>query len=77
MEFDRRTDKITHLEIIREAVQVEKSTPSEKNNADNKKQKNGDRRPSPEKTNKKAKAPYLRVLRPPPRKFTNYMDLIS
>ena len=56
MEFDRRTDKITHLEIIREAVQVGKSTPSEKNNADNKKQKNGDRHPSPEKTNKKAKA---------------------
>ena len=39
-------------------------------------EKNRDHRPSSEKTNKKAKAPDLRVPRPPPRKFTNYTNLV-
>ena len=65
------------LETAREAVQAGKSTPSEKNNDNSKKQKNEDRRLSLEKTNQKAKTPDLRVLRPPPGKFTNYMDLVS
>ena len=64
MEFYRCVDKIMRLEIAREAIQVGKSTPSEKNNDNGKKRKNGDRHPSPEKTNKKAKAPDLRVPRP-------------
>ena len=65
------------LETAREAVQVGKSTPSEKNNDNNKKWKNGDRCPSSDKTNKKAKAPDLRVLRPPHGKFTKYTDLVA
>ena len=64
------------LETARKAVKAGKSTPSEKKNDNNKKQKNRDHRLSPDKTNKKAKAPNLRVLRPPPDKFTNYTDLV-
>ena len=66
-----------HLETAREAVQVGKSTPSEKNNGNNKKRKNGDHRPSPDKMTKKAKAPDMRILQPPPSKYTNYTDLIA
>ena len=40
MEFYRHTDKIMHLETARKAIQAGKSTPSEKNNGNNKKQKN-------------------------------------
>ena len=65
------------LETAREAVQAGKCTPSEKNNDNSKKQKNRNCRPSPEKTNKKAKAPDMKVLRPPPGKFTNYTNLVS
>ena len=61
MEFYRRADKIMRLEIARESVQAGKSTPSEKNNDNDKKRKNGDRRPSLEKTNRKAKAPNMRI----------------
>ena len=39
MEFCKRIDKIMHMETAREAVQVGKSTPSEKNNDNSKKQK--------------------------------------
>ena len=77
MEFYRRANKITLLETAREAVQVGKPTSSEKSNDNGKKQKNGDRRPSPENTIKKAKAPDMRFSRPHPEKFTNYTDLIS
>ena len=77
LEFYKRADKIMHLEAVREAVQAGKSTPSEKNNDNGKKRKNEDRRPSSEKTNKKAKAPDMRVLRPPPGKFTNFTNLVS
>ena len=66
-----------HLETTREAVQAGKSTLSEKNNDNSEKRKSGDYRPSPEKTNKKVKAPDLRVSRPPPGKFTNYMGHVS
>ena len=65
------------LEITREAVQAGKSTSSEKNNDHSKKRKNGDRRPSPDKTNKKARALDLRVSWPPPSKYINYTDLIA
>ena len=54
-EFYRRADKIMLLETTREAIQAGKSTPPEKNNDNGKNQKNGDRRPSSEKKNKKAK----------------------
>ena len=64
------------LETAHEAIQAGKSTPSEKNNDNGKKWKNGDHRPSLEKTNKKTKAPDMRVLRPPAGKFTNYTDLV-
>ena len=76
-EFYRRTNKIMRLETACETVQIGKSTPSEKNNDHSKKQKNGDRRPSLDKTNKKAKALDLKVLRLLPGKFTNYTDLID
>ena len=76
-EFYRRVDRIMHLEIAQEAVQAGKSTPSEKNNDHSKKQKNGDHRPSPDKTTKKAKAPDMRIPRPPPTKYTNYIDLTA
>ena len=66
-----------HLETAREVAQASKSTPSEKNNDNSNKQKNGDRRPSLDKTNKKAKTPDRRVLRPPLGKFTNYTDLVA
>ena len=65
------------LETAREAIQAGKSTPAEKNNYNGKKLKNGDRHPSPNKVNKKSKAPDLRVMQPPPSKFTNYTDLVS
>ena len=74
-EFYRRVDKIIYLETACEAVQA--GTPLEKNNDNNEKRKNGDHRPSPNKTNKKAKAPDLRVPRPPTGKFTNYTDLVA
>ena len=77
MEFYRRVDKIICLATVPEAIKSGKSTPSDKSNNNGTKQKNGDRRPSLEKTNKKAKAPDLRVSRPPPGKFKNYTDLIS
>ena len=76
-QFYRRADKIMRLETAREAVQAGKPTPSEKNNDNDKTQKNGDCHSSLEKTNKKAKDPDSRVSRPPPRKFTNYTDLVS
>ena len=66
-----------HLDTARDAMQAGKSTPLEKNNDNNKKQKNEDRHPSLDKTNKKAKAPDLRVPQPPPNKFTNYTDLVA
>ena len=66
-----------HLETAREAIQAGKSALVEKNNDNGKKRKNGDRHPSPDKTNKKPKAPYQRVSRPPPSKCTNYTDLVS
>ena len=69
-------DKIMCLETTREAIQVKKSTPSEKSNDNGKNQKNGDRHPSSEKTNKKARAPDHRVMQPLPNKFTNYTDLV-
>ena len=47
-EFYMHTDKIMSLETAREAIQAGKSTPAEKNNDNGKKQKNGDRRSSPE-----------------------------
>ena len=75
-EFYRHTDKIMRLETAREAVQVGNSTLVEKNNDNGKKRKNGDRHPSPDKTNKKSKTPDLKVPRPPPSKFTNYIDLV-
>ena len=76
-EFYRHTNKIIRLETAREAIQAGKSTPSEKSNDNGKKQKNGDCCPSLEKMNKKAKAPDQRIPWPPPRKFTNYTDLVS
>ena len=76
-EFFRRADKITRLETAREAIQAGKSTVAKKSGDNGKKQKNGDRHPSPEKANKKSKAPDLRVPRPPPSKFTNYTNLVS
>ena len=42
-EFYRQADKIMPLETVQEAVHVRKSTPSEKNNDNNKKCKNKDR----------------------------------
>ena len=77
VEFYKRADKIMRLEIAREAIQAEKLIPAEKSNDNGKKRKNGDCHPSPEKSNKKSKAPDLRVSRPPPSKFTNYIDLVS
>ena len=65
------------LETTREAVQVGKSTPSEKNKDNSKKWKNRDRRPSLDKTTKKAKAPDLRVSQPPINKYTNYTNLVA
>ena len=65
------------LETAWEAIQAGKSTPSENSNDNGKKRKNGDRHPSLEKKNKKAKAPNLRVPRPPLGKFANYTDIIS
>ena len=56
-EFYRRADKIMRLETAHEAIQAGNSTPSEKSNDNGKKRKNGDRHPSLEKTNKRAKAP--------------------
>ena len=76
-EFYMRADKIMHLETAREAIQAGKSTSTEKSNDNGKRRKNGDRHPSPEKANKKSKAPDLRVPRPPFSKFTNYTDLVS
>ena len=61
MEFYRRADKIMRLETAYEVVQVGKSTPSKKNNDDSKKQENRYRHPSLKKTNKKSKAPDIRV----------------
>ena len=61
-EFCICADKIMCLETTHEVVQAGKSTPSKKNNDNNKKWKNGDRRPSPDKKNKNAKAPNLRLL---------------
>ena len=75
--FYRHVDKIMCLETTREAIQAGKSAPVEKNNDNGKKRKSGNRHPSPNKTNKKPKAPDLRVPRPPPSKFTNYTDLVS
>ena len=66
-----------HLETAKEAIQVGKSAPTEKNNDNGKKQNNRDHHPSLDKTNKKSKALDLRVPRPPPNKFTNYIDLVS
>ena len=60
-EFYRCANKIMCLETARDTVQVGKSTLSENNNDHSKKQKNGDRPLSPNKTNKKGKAPDLRV----------------
>ena len=60
-EFYRRADKIMRLETTREAIQVGKSTLTEKSNDNGKKWKNGDRHPSPEKSNKKSKAPDMRA----------------
>ena len=75
--FYRRVDKIMRLDTAKEAIQVGKSTPIEKNSDNGKKQKNGDHQPSLEKANKKSKALDLRVPRPLPSKFTNYTDLVS
>ena len=76
-EFYRCADKIMLLETAHEAVQVGKFTPSEKNNDYSKKRKNGDHRPSSDKTNKKAKASDLRVLPSLLGKFTNYTNLAT
>ena len=57
MEFYRRADKIICLETARAAMQAGEPAPTEKNNDNGKKKKNGDRRPSLEKMNKKPKAP--------------------
>ena len=76
-EFFRYADKIMRLQTAWEAIQVGKSAPIEKNNDNGKKRKNGNRHPSPDKKNKKPKAPDMRVPRPPPSKFTNYTDLVS
>ena len=65
------------FETAREAIQAGKLAPAEKNNDNGKKRKNEDRHLSPEKTNKKPKAPNQKVPRPPPNKFTNYTDLVS
>ena len=65
------------LEPAHEAVQAGKPTPSKNSNDNGKKRKNRDRRPSPEKTNKKVKASNLRVTQPPSGKFTNYTNLVS
>ena len=65
------------LKTAWEAIHAGKSTPAKKNNDNGKKRKNGDRRPSLEKMNKKPKAPDQRVPRLPPKKFTNYTDLVS
>ena len=73
--LDRRADKIMCLETARETIQARKLAPAEKSNDNGKKRKNGDYHPSPDKANKKSKALDLRVLRPPPSKFTNYIDL--
>ena len=59
------------LETFQEAIQAGKPAPSEKNNDNAKKRKNGDRHPSLKKTNKKPKALDQRVPRPPPNKFMN------
>ena len=75
--FYRRANKIMRLETAREAIQAGKSAPAKKSNDNGKKWKNGDCHPSPDKANKKSKAPDLRVQRPPPNKFTNYTDLVS
>ena len=56
---------------------MRKTAPTEKNNDNGKKQKNGDCCPSLEKTNKKPKALDQRVPIPPPSKFMNYTDLVS
>ena len=56
LEFYKHADKIMRLETAWEAIQVGKSTISKKSNDNGKKQKNGDRCLSIEKTNKKAKA---------------------
>ena len=60
--FYRRADKIMLLKTAREAIQMGKSIPAEKNNDNGKNWKNIDHRPSLEKTNKKPKAPDQRVL---------------
>ena len=77
MEFYRRANMMMRLETTHEAVQVGKPTPCKKNNDNDKKRKNGDRHPSLEKTNKKAKTPNMKVLWHYPGKFTNYTDLVS
>ena len=76
-EFYSHANKIMRLETAHKFVRARKPTPSEKSNDNDKKWKNRDRRPSPEKTNNKAKASDLRVLWPPPGKFINYTDLVS
>ena len=76
MEFYRYADKIMRLETAEEAIQAGKLAPAEKNNDNGKKWKNGDSHPSLDKTNKKPKAPDLKVPQPPPSKFTNYIDLV-
>ena len=70
-------DKSMLLETAQEAIQAGKPAPAENNNDNGKKRKNGDRRSSLEKTNKKPKTSDQRVLRPPPSKFVNYTDLVS
>ena len=60
-EFYRRADKIMRLETAREAIQAGKSALVENNKDNGKKRKIGDRHPSPNKANKKPKAPDLRV----------------
>ena len=76
-EFYRRADKIMRLETAREAIQAGNSVAAERGNDNGKKRKNRDCHPSPDKANKKSKAPDLRVPRPPSSKFTNYTDLVS
>ena len=75
--FYRWAHKIIRLETSQEAIQVGKPAPADKNNDNGKKWKNGDRHPSPDKTNKKPKALDQRVPQPPPSKFTNYTKLVS
>ena len=66
----------TPSETPRETVQAGKSTLAEKS-GENKGCKNGDSQGSPKVNNKKAKSPDQRVPRPPPSKYTNFIDLTS